>query len=51
MDTRDDVKSDMAVLSLGVRGSERRENASDLGIGVDKGCVEKVVYELALRDG
>lgn len=47
---RQEVKSGVAVLSLGGRGREKRETTSDLGVaGMEKGRVEAVVREHGLE--
>ena len=45
-----EVKRGIAVLSLGVRGSEKRETALDLGVtGIEEGSVEEAVREHGLE--
>ena len=47
---RKDLKRDMAGLSLGIRGSKRRETSSDWGAGgVERSFLEEVVFELSLE--
>ena len=47
---RKDLKRGMAGLSLGIRGSKRRQTSSDWGVGgMERSFLEEVVFELSLE--